>query len=259
MVSRSEKKPQKSVRKTKEVKEKKAPRQRVKSSTKSSAQNKPEKKADSKKQKVVTEAKVKQKKANVKGKKKETKSSRPSNAFGKAKSSTNSSIKPPKHDPVKPKTPKSKAVKASSTLYFKDEVISNSAEVSSDDSRGLPGLQIHEYKHAYEDPNWLGNEDEAGSVASGVLEEDFCCECGLSTLDSDAWSNVIICDVCEGEYHLHCLKMDRAPRSTFVCVRCIREVEEQKGLKFNVSDIFRVRLFGIRNMWLRSKVYSPII
>jgi hypothetical protein len=103
------------------------------------------------------------------------------------------------------------------------------------------------FEHAYEDPNWIGNEDESGSVASGAMEEDFCWECGQSTLNSTNWNNVLLCDVCEGEYHLHCSGLERIPRTTFVCKRCIEEKEAFQGLNFNVSDVFKVRLIDSSN------------
>lgn len=116
------------------------------------------------------------------------------------------------------------------TMYFDEQ--SNSSIIRN----------LTVYKHAYEDPNWQGNEDDAGSVESGLLEEDFCCECGASTLTGSDWKSVIICDICEGEYHLQCLGLDRIPRATFICPPCMEEANEQRHLKFNVSDVFRVSL-----------------
>ena len=102
--------------------------------------------------------------------------------------------------------------------------------------------QPETFDHAYEDPNWLGNEDDSGSVASGVLEEDYCFECGKSTMDCLGLNNVVLCDVCDGEYHLSCAGLEKLPRSTFVCHRCIEEQEQQKNLRFNVCEVFRVSL-----------------
>ena len=35
------------------------------------------------------------------------------------------------------------------------------------------------------------------------------------------WRNIIVCDVCDGEYHLPCVKLDRVPRSgnKWTCTR----------------------------------------
>ena len=73
------------------------------------------------------------------------------------------------------------------------------------------------FRHAYEDPNWRGNEGDRGSVASGILEEDLCQICGLSTLSTEGRSNIILCDICDSEYHVPCLKLNKVPRSTFDC------------------------------------------
>lgn len=125
--------------------------------------------------------------------------------------------------------------------YFTEE---NEKTVSSKAvSTGEVDSSTKVYEHAYEDPNWEGNENEEGSVASGILEEDFCQSCGLSTLSSDGWNSVILCDVCDAEFHVSCLKMDKPPRSTFVCYKCINESEAMKNLRFNVSDVFRVRCY----------------
>lgn len=91
------------------------------------------------------------------------------------------------------------------------------------------------YAHAYEDPNWLGNEDDNGSVASGLLEEDFCLVCGHSTLTSDTWNSVVLCDVCEGEYHLHCIGLSKLPQSSFICARCETEKQIQTNLQYTVE------------------------
>lgn len=110
------------------------------------------------------------------------------------------------------------------------------------------------YKHAYEDPNWLGNEDETGSVASGVLEEDFCCECGASTLETpETWSNVILCDICDGEYHLKCIGLKSLPEN-YICRRCLKEQDHLYKLNFNLTDTFPVESIKDIN---RRAVYTP--
>lgn len=96
------------------------------------------------------------------------------------------------------------------------------------------------YEHAYEDPDWQGNEDDSGSVASGVMDEDFCWECGVSTLNNeDDWDNVVLCDRCDAEYHLRCAGLDRVPRRSFICKRCVQEENAFKDLSFNIGDQFK--------------------
>ena len=85
-----------------------------------------------------------------------------------------------------------------------------------------------------------GNEDDKGSVVSAVLDEDICYECGLSTLNGSDWDSVIMCDVCDGEYHLHCLGLKSAPEGSFVCVKCQEESSYYADLQFSVSDDFKV-------------------
>jgi hypothetical protein len=102
-------------------------------------------------------------------------------------------------------------------------------------------ITTKEYQHAYEDPNWEGNEDETGSVDSGVMEEDFCFECGISTLaNADEWNNVILCDRCDAEYHLKCVGLEVVPRREYICRKCVSEVENMKDLKFDVGEKFKV-------------------
>ena len=123
-----------------------------------------------------------------------------------------------------------------------------------DNKIGPVAEEVKEYKHSYEDPDWLGNEDEAGSVASGIIEEDYCFQCGKSTMDCLGNNSVVLCDVCDGEYHLSCAGLTKLPRSTFVCHKCVEEQENQKNLRFNVCDAFRIPK---RNITDRIVVYSP--
>ncbi len=146
---------------------------------------------------------------------------------------TNSDGKKEKKTSTKSSSPSNSDLETSSTT--------NTATTSSTTSSTSSTVEeIMQYKHAYEDPNWLGNEDEAGSVASGVLEEDYCFECGKSTLDCLGDNSVILCDICDGEYHINCVGLQKLPRSTYVCLRCLEEEERQKHLRYNVSDTFPV-------------------
>jgi hypothetical protein len=130
------------------------------------------------------------------------------------------------------------------------------ASIPSNDKLSDNAQEIIHYKHAYEDPDWIGNEDDNGSVASGVLEEDYCFECGLSTLETLHLNNVILCDICDGEYHLECVGLDRIPRSTFVCNKCSSEQDAQKGLNFNVSDAFKVTYLFITRTRMDGKMIT---
>jgi hypothetical protein len=81
------------------------------------------------------------------------------------------------------------------------------------------------------------NEKDTDSVKSGLLEEDICYQCGLSTFkpsEKVVMDNVILCDVCDGEYHLQCLGLESVPEvdDVFVCLKCQEEEEHMKGLDF---------------------------
>jgi hypothetical protein len=96
-------------------------------------------------------------------------------------------------------------------------------------------------KPHYYDPTWLGNEDDTGSVCSGILEEDYCLQCGESTLSSDVWNGVILCDYCDGEYHMQCAGLEQIPDDAFTCRSCIEQDEREKCCSFNMpGTIFEV-------------------
>lgn len=154
------------------------------------------------------------------------------------------------------KTPTKSSSPSSSSSDLETSSTTNTATTSSTASSTSSSTvqEIMQFKHAYEDPNWLGNEDEAGSVASGVLEEDYCFECGKSTLDCLGDNSVILCDICDGEYHINCVGLQKLPRSTYVCLRCLEEEERQKHLRYNVSDTFPIPK---RKVIDRHVVYSP--
>lgn len=89
-----------------------------------------------------------------------------------------------------------------------------------------------------------GNEDDRGSVVSAILDEDICYQCGLCTLDDpDNWNNVVMCDMCDGEYHLKCQGLKCIPEGSFVCSRCKRDEEFYKDYRFEVSDSFKVLFY----------------
>jgi len=52
--------------------------------------------------------------------------------------------------------------------------------------------------------------------------DDVCDACGLSTLTQAGapMANVLICEVCEAERHLHCSGLSEAPEGDYVCPEC---------------------------------------
>ena len=81
----------------------------------------------------------------------------------------------------------------------------------------------HRKKRTYE----LTAEDDLSDVSfgSGLLDENVCFTCGLDTRD-EAWERLILCDACEGEYHLSCVGLDLLPRRKYWhCPYCIRDSE----------------------------------
>lgn len=85
-----------------------------------------------------------------------------------------------------------------------------------------------------------GNEDDKGSVVSAILDEDICYECGGYTLDGSEWNNVILCDLCDGEYHLHCQGLKCMPEGSFMCNKCVVDESFYKDTTFEVSAAFKV-------------------
>jgi hypothetical protein len=85
-----------------------------------------------------------------------------------------------------------------------------------------------------------GNEDDKGSVVSAILDEDICYQCGGYTLDGNEWSSVVMCDLCDGEYHLHCQGLECTPEGAFVCSKCVEDEAFYKDVSFEVSSSFKV-------------------
>lgn len=80
------------------------------------------------------------------------------------------------------------------------------------------------FHHQYDDLQWEGLEEESGSVDSGILEEDICLECGKSTISNpELFDQIIICDICDAEYHTSCLGFDKVPQGSFECYNCLNE------------------------------------
>jgi hypothetical protein len=84
-----------------------------------------------------------------------------------------------------------------------------------------------------------GNDDDEGSVVSAVLEEDICGTCGIPTmLEGEACPDVVLCDVCDGEYHLGCEGLSQLPQGDFTCSACVRQTALFADLNFDVSSSF---------------------
>lgn len=86
-----------------------------------------------------------------------------------------------------------------------------------------------------------GNEDDKGSVVSALLEEDICYHCGLGTMNGDEWGEVVMCDLCDGEYHLRCQGLESTPEGSFVCTKCVDDENHFKDMRFEVSSCFKVQ------------------
>lgn len=95
---------------------------------------------------------------------------------------------------------------------------------------------------------WSGNSDDEGSVDSGILEENICFHCGISTSSATEWSNVVLCDRCDGEYHLDCVGLESVPRISFTCPRCQEEIAAYSKLSCSFrGEKFKVRMKHFSN------------
>ena len=72
------------------------------------------------------------------------------------------------------------------------------------------------------------------------------------------WNSIIVCDVCDGEYHLQCVKLDRVPRSgnKWTCPRCQEEDQEFTKVKYIVQGD-RFELPKKKKEQVISVCYSP--
>jgi len=188
--------------------------------------------------KLVTSNKVAKKegaaKANTKTAKKHIKQTK--NDKANSKHNKNAKVSTVKGNEKGKKVVAKKEVLSKSSSANKKSKSSNKAKDPLKRQKAIPPAENKEHAHAYDDPDWEGNDDDNGSVASGVLEEDYCYVCGDSTLNADQWNNVVLCDVCDGEYHLKCVGLDKLPTDSFVCYKCVKEREQQKNVVFNVSN-----------------------
>jgi hypothetical protein len=87
-----------------------------------------------------------------------------------------------------------------------------------------------------------GNSDDEGSVDSAILDENICYECGKETSHKKYWNKLILCDICDSEYHLKCIGLYLPPRNKFTCHRCQEEESVFHDLDFRVDPKFRVNI-----------------
>jgi hypothetical protein len=88
--------------------------------------------------------------------------------------------------------------------------------------------------------DWEGNSNATDSVDSAILEEDICFKCGKSTYGNGDWSDIILCDICDGEFHVACTGLERVPRSGYRCEKCNLEATFFLDLKYNLQGKFKV-------------------
>ena len=132
------------------------------------------------------------------------------------------------------------AAKAAKVIPPKKVIDGGTASASTNDKKDQEAPQAVQRSkpkmtHRAQD-SWGGNSDSDGSVDSAVLDEDICFHCGKATTDEADWSSLIICDVCEAEYHLSCLNLAMVPRNKFRCHKCIKDEVAFEYLKFEIDD-----------------------
>jgi hypothetical protein len=95
-------------------------------------------------------------------------------------------------------------------------------------------------RHSQRGSSWLGNSDDLGSVDSGLLNEEVCFECGASTADPSDAGGILLCDRCDGEFHLKCVGLEFMPRASsrlakWYCPQCVTEEQQFGPLKFDIE------------------------
>ena len=177
---------------------------------------------------------------------------------------------------------KKKKKKRSGTKRFKDEasevrydkrsrtvqrVVVNETKKLEASSNGIShtndallnrNISSHEDEVGDDASNVSGNEDDRDSVVSAILDEDICIACGLSTMvGTIPVENVILCDGCDGEYHMQCEGLQSVPEGTFTCRRCVEDGEHYRHLPFDMPYAFTVQSETVnRSKDQRSVVYS---
>jgi len=90
-----------------------------------------------------------------------------------------------------------------------------------------------------------------------LLEEDVCFCCGQETSNEHDWSSLIICDGCEGEYHLECVNLQQVPSQNFHCPRCLDEHATFRRLNFDVHKHFQLPLHN-KDLKIRYSFSQPL-
>ena len=150
-----------------------------------------------------------------------------------------------------------------------------------------------EYANGWDNASdFSGNADDEGSVISAVLDEDICYQCGLSTAAADissatattiattattkealvcdthitesavvkdVWNSVIMCDMCDAEYHLQCQKLASVPDGSFICLKCKQEQEHFGQLSFSTSRDFQVRQTRSNNSFSTTSISIVVV
>lgn len=100
-----------------------------------------------------------------------------------------------------------------------------------------------EIKSVIYNEDWEGYSDEEGSVESGVLDEKVCCDCGVRTNRKKEWEELVLCDVCDSEYHMKCVGLERTRTRALVwtCPRCLDEEANFASLSFSGGQKFQVQ------------------
>lgn len=99
---------------------------------------------------------------------------------------------------------------------------------------------------AHRGKSWSGNSESDASVTSALLDEDQCFECGqvtppymiTSNKPPQYWSDIVLCDTCDGEYHTSCVGLDIVPRLAWNCHYCKIENQKFSHLSYEVSGPF---------------------
>lgn len=137
-------------------------------------------------------------------------------------------------------------------------VVASSSGIShTNDALWNKNINSHEDEADDDASNVSGNEDDRDSVVSAILDEDICIACGLSTMvGTTPVENVILCDGCDGEYHMQCEGLQSVPEGTFTCRRCVEDGEHYRHLPFDMPYAFSVQSEVKRSKDQRSVVYS---
>lgn len=173
--------------------------------------------------------------------------------MGKAKSSTDSDISSKagqrstvKKTPAQPRVSKRGANEDSEVRYDTKHVLkkqkNGKKSTRKDEGKAEKSDSLDSDAGSSDETNSIvsGNEDDKGSVVSALLEEDICYQCGEGTMNGDEWGDVVMCDICDGEYHLKCQNLTCTPEGSFFCTKCTDDEQHFKDMRFEVSSSFKV-------------------